>query len=189
MIKNTKHRIMDHPQNGIALAKNRWNYSSFSSFEIFTQITQILIKPVSNWVYSLFQRPILKKRFEILEKLEEHEKLENKPTLNTTEKMIIIPNTVLINTFRPYRNKSMHRDGQSPSIGSKYSTWQDQRSLIYTVNVLFSNILSIWQVKRFHIQTIPNQRIAESKRNKIPTFCTFWQFHKNFYKPSPVLTL
>ncbi|MCG9127818.1 hypothetical protein JT359_09495, partial [Candidatus Poribacteria bacterium] len=130
--------------------------SSFSSFENFTRIVQSLINLLSNWVYRLFQKPILKNRLEKLEKLEEHEKLENRPTLNTRGKIIIIPNTVLTNTYRPYRNKSMHRVGQSPSIGSEYTSWLHQRYLIYTVNELYSNILSKWQVKNLHIHKIPN---------------------------------
>ena len=128
---------MDHPQNGISLAQNRGNFSSFSSFGIFTQISRILINLVSNWVYRLFQRPILKKR------LEELEKLENRPTLNTTGKINIIPYTVLINTFSLFRNKSMHRVGESTSIGSKYYTWQDKKAssiqLMSYIQISFQN--------------------------------------------------
>ncbi|MCG9126969.1 hypothetical protein JT359_05140, partial [Candidatus Poribacteria bacterium] len=64
MRKNKDHRTIDHPQNGISLVQNRWNLSSFSSFENFTRIVQSLINLLSNWVYRLFQKPILKNRLE-----------------------------------------------------------------------------------------------------------------------------
>ncbi|MCG9129294.1 hypothetical protein JT359_17025 [Candidatus Poribacteria bacterium] len=189
MIENKNRIHMKCQGNSIFSTQNRRYFSSFSSFEIFTYLIQTPIKLVLNWVYSLFQRPILKKRLEKLEKLEEHEKLENTPILHTTGKVNITPNTVLINTYRPYRNKSLHRVGHSQSFGSKYSTWQHQRNLIYTINELFSNTLSKWKAKRFHIQTIPNQWIAKKIKTQNSYILNFFENSQIAYNPSVVLVL
>ena len=104
-IKTQSHR------NGVSLVQNRCNFFSFSNFKIFTCIIQTSIILVLNRVYRLLQRPILKKRLKKLEKLKEHKKLENRPTLDNTGKMRITPNTVPTNTNRPYRNNYLHRIG------------------------------------------------------------------------------
>ena len=123
----------------------------------------------SNRVYRVLQRPILKNQLKILEKLKEHKKLENRPTLDNTGKMRIIPNTVPINTNCPYRNNSLHRIGVSQSVGSKYRKQQDQRipnyMPNYIINEVYPNILSKWKVKIFHMQTIPNQWIRKNVKD------------------------
>lgn len=151
--------------NGMFLEQNRCNFFSFSNFEIFTCIFQTFINLLLNRVYRQSRRSILKNQLKILEKLKEHKKLENRPTLDNTGKMRIIPYTVPTNTNRPYRNNSLHRIAISLSVGSKYSKWQDQRipnyMANYIINEIYSNILSKWKVKIFHMQTIPNQWITK----------------------------
>ena len=121
--------------NGVSLVQNRCIFFSFSNFEIFTSIIQTSIILVLNRVYRQSRRSILKNQLKILEKLKEHKKLENRPTLDNTGKMRIIPNTVPTNTNRPYRNNYLHRIAISLSVGSKYRNWQDQSIPNYIISV------------------------------------------------------